>query len=68
MAVAYYHHKGEAIRIVNEYLLDKRSATSDSSLATIAILAISEVSPVGGYIFNYSSDSLILILTKNPLR
>jgi hypothetical protein len=43
VAPAYYHHKVEAIRTINEGLADKRSAVSDSILAAIAILAIAEV-------------------------
>jgi hypothetical protein len=40
---AYYHHKVEAIRTINEGLADKRSAVSDNILAAIAMLAIAEV-------------------------
>lgn len=40
---AYYHHKVEAIKAINEGLADKRSAVSDRILAAIAILAIVEV-------------------------
>jgi hypothetical protein len=40
---AYYHHKVEAIKAINEGLADKGSAISDEILAAIAILAIVEV-------------------------
>lgn len=43
---AYYHHKVEAIKAINEGLVDKSSAVSDKILAAIAILAIVEVRDV----------------------
>lgn len=43
VAPAYYHHKVEAIKTINEGLADKSSAISDNILAAIAILAIAEV-------------------------
>lgn len=39
----YYHHKIEAIRMVNTSLVDDESAVSDGTIAAIACLAISEV-------------------------
>jgi hypothetical protein len=39
----YYHHKVEAIRMVNTSLADDESAVSDGTIAAIACLAISEV-------------------------
>ena len=39
----YYHHKVEAIQMVNSSLEDDESAVSDGTLAAIACLAISEV-------------------------
>lgn len=41
---AYYHHKVEAIHIINKTLVDKESAICDSNLAAIALLAIADVS------------------------
>jgi hypothetical protein len=43
VVLAYYHHKVEAIRTINEGLADKKSAISDSIIAAIAMLAIAEV-------------------------
>ncbi len=41
---AYYHHKTEAIRIINEKLSDSELMYGDNTLSAIASLTISEVS------------------------
>jgi len=40
----FYHHKTEAIRIINERLGDRSAATSDSTVGAIACLVLLEVS------------------------
>lgn len=40
----FYHHKAEAIRIVNERLGDRSAATSDGTVGGIASLVLVEVS------------------------
>ena len=41
---AYLHHKLEALRLVNEQLADPSAQNSDNLVATIACLALAEVS------------------------
>lgn len=43
VAPAYYYHKSEGIRIINERLADAARATHDTTLGAIASLAIDEV-------------------------
>ena len=50
-----YHHKGEAIRIINQRLRDPHQCIEDGTVAAIACLAAYEVSRICSF-YNVESD------------
>jgi hypothetical protein len=63
VVLALYHHKVEAIRIINERLGDPAKATLDGTVGAIAVMTIAEVkcspiNPAEPFIFNFPIDHL----------